>query len=118
MKARIQIFSTIGCAAFIMTIVSCTKTSGRQDQSWIDRLVASQRWGSHTVIEAVEYKGQTAVHVLPEDRPADGGNEHILYDQRGNVICEFGGIVGRVTKGSCEISKINYLKTVFPKKPS
>lgn len=118
MQARTQISSVIGCVVLMMTMASCAKTSDQKDQLWIDKLIESQRWGSHTVIELVEYQGQPAVHVLPEDRLADSGSENILYDQRGNLICEFGGFVGRVTKGSCDISKINYLKTVFPRKPS
>jgi hypothetical protein len=52
---------------------------------------------------------------MPGDRIPDSGNEHILYDDRGNTICEFGGFAGNVTKGECDISNVNYRKTLFPK---
>lgn len=98
MKDHIQIFSVSGCAVFMAIIASCTNSSDRKDQPWVEKLISSQRWGSHTVIEYVEYNGKKAIHVLPDNRLADGGSEHILYENRGQVIFKFGGLSGRVTR--------------------
>jgi len=87
----------------------------RQAAPWIDRFLADQQSGNNTVVEAVDYRGQEAFHVLPGDRAADSGNDHILYDKHGDLICEFGGYVPRVTKGSCVIGKIVFRKQLFPK---
>ena len=115
---------SVACIIALLTVAtaSCAKPVQRkssgsrgQDAPWIDSLLADQQSGSNTVIEAVEYLGQAAFHVLPEDRDADSGNEHILYDQYGNLICEYGGIVGRVTKGACDFEKIVFRKRLFPR---
>lgn len=109
-------------ATLSATLASCGKPAQLEsseadgkDAQWIDRLLADQRSGSKTKIAAVEYKGQLAFLVLPEDRVPDSGNEHILYDINGDVICEFGGVVGRVASGSCDIEKIEFRKQLFPK---
>lgn len=64
------------------------------------------------IIEKVVYKGQPAFNLIATDR-ADTGDEHALYSESGTLICQYGGFVGRVTVGSCDLHKIVYVSTLF-----
>jgi hypothetical protein len=65
------------------------------------------------IIEEVVYQGRRAFLVFPPDRAFDSGNEHVLHSEDGRIICEFGGFVGQVTVGACDINGIKYVRTVF-----
>lgn len=121
MNTRSNRFALWVSGMLVLATASCDKSpqlkssepSGNS-QAWIETLIARQRQGSATVIEAVEYEVRRAFHVMPEDRPDDGGDEHVLYDEVGNLICEFGGNAGHVTNGACDIKKIIFRKRLFP----
>lgn len=84
--------------------------------AWLAKLVAAQPPQSSTVIEEATYDGRRVFHILPGDRGPDTGNEHVLRSEDGKVMCEFGGVAGHVTRGSCDIDKIVYLRTIYPPK--
>lgn len=63
-------------------------------------------------IEKVIYKGQPAFNLIATDR-ADTGDEHALYSASGIFICQYGGFVGQVTAGSCDLDKIVYVSTLY-----
>lgn len=81
--------------------------------NWIKQMVA-KRTGNNggTVIEEARYRGQRTFIIMPEDRPSDSGNEHILYSSKGHIICEFGGLAGHVTVGSCDIEQIKFVRSL------
>jgi len=80
---------------------------------WVNtRLVELQGSGSSDEIEEGEYKGLRVFERIRGDR-FDTGDEHILLSDGGKTICVFGGYVGRVTSGSCEIDEIAYVRTLY-----
>ncbi len=79
---------------------------------FIEQMIDKAARHDGTVIEEARYKGQRAFHVIAGNRPADGGNEHILYSNDGHIVCEFGGIAGHVTVGSCDIASIKYVRNL------
>lgn len=81
---------------------------------WVQKLISAQSSQSTTVVTEATYLGRRAFEVLPSDRADDSGNEHVLYSEDGRIICEFGGFVGHVTIGSCDIEKIKFVRTLFP----
>lgn len=84
--------------------------------AWLRQLVSK---GGHSppIIEKATYNGQPAFELIATDR-ADTGDEHVLYSAKGDFICQFGGFVGQVTAGSCELNKIIYVSTLYdPRKP-
>jgi hypothetical protein len=50
---------------------------------------------------------------MPSDREPDNANEHLLCAKDGCIICEFGGITGHVTVGSCDIEQMNFVRMLF-----
>jgi len=80
---------------------------------WVTKLIAVQPPRSRTVVEEATYLGKRVFEVLPGDRAADSGNEHVLHSEDGRVICEFGGFAGHVTAGTCEIAKIKFVRTIY-----
>jgi len=93
-----------------------TTTSSRRAAAlpaWIAALIEQQPSRSRLVIEEVVYDGRRAFLVMPPDRGFDTGNEHVLHSEDGRIICEFGGFVGQVTAGACDIQGIKYVRTVF-----
>jgi hypothetical protein len=85
--------------------------------TWVKSLIAEQSAPSHTVVEEAIYDGKRVFEILPGDRAADSGDEHILYSEDRSMICTFGGYAGHVTAGSCDIGMIFYRRTLFPPKP-
>ena len=104
----------IAAVALAAPLVSA---AGEPVPSWMIKFIASQSSGSRTVIEEAAYKGKRVFEVLPGERAADIGNEHVLYSDEGRVICEFGGFVGKVTRGTCEIGEVQFVKTLYPNLP-
>jgi hypothetical protein len=81
--------------------------------SWLAKLIAVQPRKSGTVIEEASYRGRRVFEIMPSDRAPDSGNEHVLRAEDGRIICEFGGIAGHVTVGSCDIEQIKFVRTLF-----
>ena len=81
---------------------------------WVTTLIKQQAAHSGTVIEESIYQGHRAFLVMPSDRVPDSGNEHVLHSEDGRIICEFGGLAGHVTVGSCDIDGINFVQTLYP----
>jgi hypothetical protein len=65
------------------------------------------------LIEESTLQGRRVFHVMPSDRADDVGNEHVLYAQDGQIICEFGGIAGQVAVGTCDVAEIKFVRTIF-----
>jgi len=83
--------------------------------AWVTALIKHQAWGSRTEIEESVYRGDTTFLVMPADRAPDSGNEHVLYSEDGQIICEFGGFAGHVTAGRCDIKAIKFVRVLFPR---
>lgn len=64
------------------------------------------------VIEQVNYKEQPAFNTTATDR-FDTGDEHSLFSADGRLICRYGGYVGRVASGSCDMDKIVHIRTLY-----
>ena len=96
-------------------LLSSTDALAKSDPlpNWINQIIANQPQDSETNVEEVRYRGHRAFLIMPGDRAPDSGNEHILQAENGHIICEFGGMVGRVSVGSCNIDEIRYLRTLF-----
>lgn len=101
----------------LMGISACDESPARKQQSgapvpqWITSLIAREGSDSGLVVEEVTYHGVRAFLVMPPDRGDDTGNERVLHSDDGGVICEFGGIAGQVTVGSCDLDDIKYVRT-------
>jgi hypothetical protein len=81
--------------------------------AWVDKAIAERQASkSFDVIEESTYDGTRAFLLTLGDR-ADTGDEHILFSEDGREICQFGGFVGRVTAGACDLEKIVYRRTLF-----
>lgn len=84
--------------------------------AWISKAILEHRSSkSPDVIEEAAYKGKRAFLLTRGDR-FDTGDEHVLFGEDGQEICQFGGFVGRVTAGSCDIDEITYVRTLYPAK--
>ncbi len=82
---------------------------------WLRKFV-SESGGPPPVIEKATYKGLLAYNLTATDR-ADTGDKHALFSGEGKLICRYGGFVGQVTSGSCDLDKIVYVSTLYaPKK--
>jgi len=64
------------------------------------------------VIEKATYAGRPAFTTTATDR-FDTGDEHSLFSEDGKLICRYGGFVGEVTSGSCELDQIEYVSTLY-----
>ena len=108
------VISLLACSA-------CHPTSHKRQPpggglpAWVAALIERQPVNSELVIEESTYQGHRAFLVMPADRGFDSGNEHVLHSDDGHIICEFGGFVGQVMAGSCDINGIKYVRTIFGK---
>ena len=82
--------------------------------TWVSALIRQQPPRSRTVIEESIYQGRRAFLVMPSDRAPDSGNDHVLHSEDGRIICEFGGVAGHLTVGSCDMEGIKFVRTLFP----
>jgi hypothetical protein len=108
--ARLTLFAVVA----LIPLMSCTGPRLPADRSipeWLRQVVSASR-RPPPEIEKVTYKGQPAFNLVATDR-ADTGGEHALYSAGGTLICRYGGLVGRVTTGSCDLDKIIYLSTLY-----
>jgi hypothetical protein len=81
---------------------------------WLQEAIAANaKKKTPDTYEESLYLGNRAFHMIRGDR-ADTGDEHLLFAEDGRQICQFGGFVGRVTAGSCELDKIIYVWKIFP----
>ncbi len=111
---RLTLFVIIG---LLPIFSSCTRQSLPTDSSipgWLQKLVL-ESGRPPAQIEKTRYKGQPAYNIVATDR-ADTGDEHALYSADGILICRYGGFVGRVTSGSCELDKLVYVSTLYAPK--
>jgi len=81
---------------------------------WVTALIKQQPPKSATVIEESTYLGRRAFLIMPSDRADDSGNEHILRSEDGRIICEFGGLGGHVSVGSCDMDAIVFVQSLYP----
>jgi hypothetical protein len=80
---------------------------------WLSKAIEVEKTSSHPgTFEEASYEGKRVFEFIRGDR-ADTGDEHVLFSEDGKEICKFGGIVGRVTSGSCDIVKITYVRTIY-----
>jgi hypothetical protein len=79
---------------------------------WLLRAIEADRKSGHSgSFEEESYEGKRVFQFTRGDR-ADTGDEHILFSEEGKEICKFGGFVGQVTSGVCDIHKIVYVRTL------
>lgn len=88
------------------------KTPANTTPPWLTALIENSSSSGTTLLEGAIYQGRRTFLVMPGDRGSDTGNEHVLYSEDGKVICEFGGIAGHVTVGSCDLEAIKYVRTI------
>lgn len=82
--------------------------------AWLNKRIAD-RQKSYNRIEEVEestYEGKPAFHIF-QGPVRDAENEHQLLSADGKLICEFGGLAGHVTSGTCDIDRIVYVRTIY-----
>lgn len=100
--------------AFLTTIAACHRASdlpaGVSVPEWLRKDVSRSR--RLPVIEQVTYQGQPAFNITATDH-FDAGDEHSLFSANGQLICRYGGYVGRVTSGSCDLDKVVHVRTLF-----
>src|SRR5262249_19753272 len=78
---------------------------------WVKEYIAKQKSSNYPdTIEECLYKNKRVFEII-DGAGADTGHEHVLKDEDGKSICEFGGFAGHVTAGSCELDKIIYVRT-------
>lgn len=117
-KGQIAKLARVGSGGVTtITLGECAPASSAFP-AWVSALVKQQQPQSRTVIEESSYQGRRTFLVMPSDRAPDSGNEHVLHSEDGRIICEFGGFVGEVTVGSCDINGIKYVRTIFGKSGS
>jgi hypothetical protein len=80
---------------------------------WLKKTIADQRRSRHPgVIQEATYEGRR-VFVLTRGDRFDTGDEHILFAEDGNVICQFGGYVPVVTFGSCDLVRLVHVRALL-----
>jgi hypothetical protein len=106
-RARVaRVFYSIALA----TLAAC---GNEPLPAWVNEAIEERQASiSFDVIEESTYDGARAFLLILGDR-ADTGDEHILFAEDGREICQFGGFVGRVTAGACDLEKIVYRRTLF-----
>jgi hypothetical protein len=82
--------------------------------AWVSKAILErENSGSRDVIEEATFNGVRAFLLHRGDR-ADTGDEHVLFDEDGSEICQFGGFAGRVSAGACNLEQIIYVRTLYP----
>ena len=84
--------------------------------AWVTLLIKRLPANSKTVIEESAYQGHRAYLILPAERTPGSSNDHVLHSDNGGIICEFGGLPGQVTAGSCDLNGIGFVRTLYPKR--
>ena len=80
---------------------------------WLNKMIIVQTHARYPDrIEECVYEGKRVFLVTHTDS-FDTGDEHILLNEEGKEICQFGGYVWRVTSGACDITKIQHKRTVL-----
>lgn len=105
------------CSILIVAAILESAGAGAATQAipaWIKKFIASQPARSRTIIEESIYRGKRVFEILPGGRAPDSRNEHILRSEDGRLICEFGGFVGRVSFGACDINQIKFIRRIYP----
>ncbi|MCA1653943.1 MAG: hypothetical protein ABR588_00570 [Sphingomicrobium sp.] len=110
-----KMICSIVCAAAIYQPVAA-RAATTPLPVWVTKLISTQPARSSTVIEEATYRRHRVFVLMPSDRAPDSGNEHVLHSQDGRIICEFGGIAGHVTVGSCDIEQIKFVRTLYPQR--
>ena len=81
--------------------------------AWLDKAISElQQSRSRDIVEEATYNSRT-VYLFTSGSRADTGDEHVMFGEDGKEICTFGGFVGRVTEGACDLGKINYQRTLY-----
>ena len=101
---------------FLLVLTTSIVSADDPLPAWLDKAISElQRSRSRDVIEEATYNGRKVFVFISGDR-ADTGDEQVLIGEDGKEICQFGGFVGRVTAGACDIGKINYVRTLYRRK--
>jgi hypothetical protein len=76
--------------------------------NWVVKAIVDRRdTGSGGPVEEATYRGDR-VFVLHGDR-----EDQTLFAANGSELCRFGGIVGAVTAGDCDVGQIHYVRTLY-----
>ena len=110
----IPFLRTSGAVAFLFFIqLDLAQSAGEPLPAWVKKAIAERRDAqSPDSIEESTYEGRRVFELNRGDR-GDFGDEHVLFEESGREICKFGGFVGQVTSGSCDIRKITYMRTLY-----
>jgi hypothetical protein len=113
--------TTMSLSFWLALVALLNSTSARAEPAprpaWIANVTARGCPSRNkTEVEEATYAGKRVYVVMPCDRAADTGNEHVLYSEEGLIICEFGGFAGHVTAGACDIQRIVYVRTLTPRR--
>lgn len=108
--ARPHALGLIAALAITSCVTGPSAAPDRDMPAWLAQQI-SDGLRPPRVIERVIYDGLPAYHVLTG--PADAGDEHGLFLADGTLVCRFGGFAGRVSSGSCELDRIEYVSTVY-----
>ncbi len=113
-----KVFLWSCCVVFIgVSTIGFASTDNRPLPSWLNKMILAQTNARHPdKIDECVYQGKRVFLVTHTDR-FDTGDEHVLLSEGGKEICQFGGYVGRVISGACDIRKIEYKRTVVDIKP-
>lgn len=96
---------------------SLAETARRPLPVWVSKEIARLReTQSRDEIEEATYNGGRVFEFISGER-FDTGDEHSLFTEGGKKLCQFGGFVGHVTSGSCDIRKIVFVRTLYPPNP-
>lgn len=101
------------CLSVLLAQLGCAETRKSSLPDWLLQLVAAEKKKTKPgTFEESRYNGNRAFHFIRGDI-ADRGDEHVLFAEDGKEICRFGGIVGHVTSGKCDLGKIVHIRTLY-----
>jgi hypothetical protein len=109
---RLQIFFLPWVAVGALLGVS-TAIANSTLPLWVTKAIADHRaTRSRDIIEEQNYGGKRAFE-FTSGTQFDTGDEHVLFAEGGKQICRFGGYVGHVSRGECDLRKIKYIRTLY-----
>ena len=95
--------------AFLVQLCPATEQAPPLPQWLLKAIEAERKSPRHGSFEEARYEGKRVFEYIRGDR-FDTGDEHTLFSEDGKEICRFGGFVGRVTSGACDIERIIYVR--------
>jgi hypothetical protein len=103
------------CVTFLVSFqFSLAEGASTPFPAWVTKAITDRQAArSRDSVEESTYNGKR-VFLINRGDVADTGDEHVLFSEDGKAICQFGGFVGRVTAGACDMHSIIYVRTLYP----